>query len=412
MSAKPFRVRRASRYFNRFLKLTLGRFLVGLYNVTATNLDVVRKQPGPYVLLPNHYTTWDPFILGYFIPSPVYNVTSDVQFRSTVMRMLLGLVGSIPKSKVIPDLATVKHILAIKNRNGVIGIYPEGRRSWDGHTSHILFSTAKLIKLLKIPVVSPIFKGAYLSLPRWSRRRRRGRIIIDFKRTLTALEVRELSVEDIYGRIVESIAHDEYEFQRRQAIPYRGRRLAEHLELVLFVCPACQRVGTMKSAARLFFCTACRYMVCMNELGFFEKGRGELRFETVRAWNLWQLDWLKASFSDRLESGREEPLLADESLLLLSGFRARPLRRLHFGDMSLFSDRIEFDTLIRGTLVFPIREIEGVNVQIRERLEFYFRNVLYRFHSGRRVVSAYKWMTAIQILQQLLTGSSSSEAAT
>ncbi len=412
MSTKPFRVRRASRYFNRFLKMTLGRFLVGLYNVTATNIEVVKRLSGPYVLLPNHYTTWDPFILGYFIPPPVYNVTSDVQFRSTVMRMLLGLVGSIPKSKVIPDLATVKHILAVKNRNGVIGIYPEGRRSWDGHTSHILFSTAKLIKLLKIPVVSPIFKGAYLSLPRWSRRRRRGKIVIDFKRTLTAPEVKALSVEEIYGRIVESTAHDEYEFQRRQSIPYRGLRLAEHLELALFICPECERIGTMRSTVRLFYCTSCHYMVRMNDLGFFEQGRGELRFETVRDWNLWQLEWLKGSLSERLASGREDAIMVDENLLLLSGFRARPLKRLHFGDMSLFHDRIEFKTLIRGTLVFPIREIEGINVQIRERLEFYFRNVLYRFHSGRRIVSAYKWMTAIQILQELLTGSSSSEAAT
>lgn len=412
MKSKPFRVRRVSRYFNTFLKFTLGRFLVSLYRVRAVHLEVVRSQTAPYVLLPNHFTTWDPFILGYFIPAPVYNVTSDVQFRSTIMRMLLGLVGSIPKSKVIPDLATVKHILAIKSRNGIIGVYPEGRRSWDGHTSQILFSTAKLIKLLKVPVVSPIFKGAYLSLPRWSRRRRIGKITIDFKQALSPEEIRTMSVEAIYGRIVESTAYDEYEFQREQAIPFRGYRLAEHLELTLFVCPSCERIGTMKSAANLFFCTSCRSMVRMNELGFFEAGRGELRFQTVREWNLWQLAWLKASFSAKLAAGEERPLLVDENLLLLSGFRARPLKRLYFGDMRLFADRIEFKPLVRGSVLFPLSEIEGVNVQIRERLEFYHRNVLYRFHAGRRIVSAYKWMVAIQILQELTIGSSSAEAAT
>ncbi len=410
MTSKGVRVRRASRHFGAFLKLTLGRFLLNRYNVAGENLAVLRRLRPPYLLLANHFTTWDPFLLGCFIPVPVYNVTSDMQFRSAVMRFLLGLVGAIPKTKVVSDLGTVRKILAVVRVGGVVGIYPEGRRSWDGHTSAILFSTAKLVKVLRLPVVIAVMKGGYLSLPRWTRFRRRGRILFDFHLALSAAETRELSAGEVYRRMVDTIEHDEYEFQRSQMLPYRGRRAAERLELALFACPSCRAIGSLASSGRLFGCGRCGYRVRYNAYGFFEPRSGALRFATVRDWNLWQLGFLEEALSSAFARGDSAPVLAERNLLIQVGYRTRPLRRFHYGDMTLFLDRIEFKTLVHGTISFPIAEIAGINVQIQERLEFYFRGMLYRFHSGRRPVCGYLWMNAVEILQRLATGRSSSEA--
>jgi len=78
-------------------------------------------------------------MVGYHIPDPVYWVTGDGNMRSSVMRVLLGLVGSIPKSKSIPDLETINWIVeVIRKRKGVVGLFAEGQASWDGHTQTVI----------------------------------------------------------------------------------------------------------------------------------------------------------------------------------------------------------------------------------------------------------------------------------
>ena len=46
---------------------------------------------------------------------------------------------------------------------GVIGVFPEGKRNWDGRTDQLLFATAKLVEHLKVPVVTALLQGAHLS---------------------------------------------------------------------------------------------------------------------------------------------------------------------------------------------------------------------------------------------------------
>ena len=235
---------------------------------------------------------WDPFFAGIFIPDPVHYVTSDANFRSKILRFLLGLVGSIPKTKLMSDYETIRHIMRIRDKKGVIGIFPEGRRTWDGHTLDLLYATAKLIKLLKIPVVVPIFKGAYISLPRWTKRPRRGSIAISYTLLFTAKELSSLGLDEISGRLGKALEYDEYEWQRTAMITFKGRRKAEYLELTLYACPECGGIATLRSKKDVFSCTSCGYSVRYNEYGFFEKISGQLRFQTVREWNIWQIEHL------------------------------------------------------------------------------------------------------------------------
>jgi len=83
------------------------------YSVTAENLDVVRNLRPPYLVLPNHTSVWDPFFVNKFIPGVIHYVVSDSNFRSRIVEFGLGLVGSIPKTKVMSDLDTVKNIMKV-----------------------------------------------------------------------------------------------------------------------------------------------------------------------------------------------------------------------------------------------------------------------------------------------------------
>ena len=43
----------------------------------------------------------------------LYEVITDGNMRSSIMKLLLGMVGSIPKSKAIPDMETIGWIMDV-----------------------------------------------------------------------------------------------------------------------------------------------------------------------------------------------------------------------------------------------------------------------------------------------------------
>jgi 1-acyl-sn-glycerol-3-phosphate acyltransferase len=402
---KTRRERRQIRYFRWFnilLKLTFfGLYLKRAFNIRAENRAIFKKIKPPYLILPNHSSLFDPFVLSGFVPEPVYFVTADGNLRSRFMKFVLSLVGAIPKTKVIPDIETVKDIMHIKNKGGVIGIFPEGQATWDGHTLPLFYSTAKLVRLLKVPVITAIIKGAYLSLPRWAWNRRRGELVISFKLGMTPEEIKGLSVDQIHERLNKLLEYDEFEYQKDRMIEYKSNRRAEHLELALFMCPSCGKIGTMKSRRNRFSCINCGYRVRVNPFGFFEP-RGEdtkLIFKTIREWSLWQEEAMEKFISERKKEQSAAPLFEDNLVAMLKGYRARPLKDFHTGRLSLYLDRIELVTLRNEKIVFPMSEIEGISVLKHHRLEFYNKNVLYRANFPVKKISGLKWYSAVRAIK-------------
>lgn len=392
--------RKASRIFNKVLRFVLGKYLTGRYNLVHIDKGVKELKP-PYLILANHTNFWDPFFVGTFVPEPIHFVTADEYFRNPLVKVALGLVGAIPKSKFIADFDTVKSILKIKKTGGIIGIFPEGKRNWDGGPEPIVYSTAKLIKALKIPVVTVLLKGAHLSKPRWARKSRRGTISVAFEILLTPEEIRLLPTDEIYKRITAGLAYDEYVFQKDKKIPFRGQRLAENLELFLFTCPQCRQIGTMKSRRNDFFCGSCGYCVSFDEYGFFQQKKNrsgqQLSFRSPREWNQWQLKLLE----EEIVSVKEDTsvILEDRLAVMFRGTRLQPLKRLHTGHLQLLCDSLLFLSLHGDKLRFPLEEITGLNVQHNDKLEFYHQDTLYRF-IFKPHVSAYKWTKGIELLHK------------
>ena len=398
------REKRSVRYFNWFnklLKMTFfGMYLKGAFNLKAENREVFRKVKPPFLILPNHPSVYDPFMLSGYVPQPVYFVTADGNLRSRVMKFLLSLVGAIPKSKAISDIETIKDIIYIKNKGGVIGIFPEGQSTWDGHTLPLLYSTAKLVKFLKIPVVTVVLKGAYLSLPRWAWNRRRGKLVISYELGLTPEKIKALSVDEIHKELTRLLEYDEYEYQKTHMIEYKSNRRAEHLELALFFCPSCGHIGTTRSRRNRFFCTQCGYRVRLNPYGFFEPKRGqELIFQTIREWSLWQEGAVERFVAEKKQEGSDSPLFEDNLVTMLKGYRSRPLKDFHTGKLSLYIDRIELLTLRNEVVSFPLSEVEGISVLKQHKLEFYFHNALYRVNFPMKKISGFKWYSLVRTLK-------------
>ncbi|HTX74425.1 MAG TPA: 1-acyl-sn-glycerol-3-phosphate acyltransferase [Rectinemataceae bacterium] len=405
MNNPPRFVPRNIRWFNRLLRATYGAWLLRFFRIRVINPQAALLRP-PYILVSNHVNLLDPFILGSLVREPVYWITSDGNMRSRIMRVLLRLVGSIPKAKAIPDIETVNWtVRVIRERRGVVGVFPEGQQTWDGSTLPLIPSTAKLLKLLKVPVVGTVIRGGFLSLPRWSWARRRGRIDVEFRLLFTPEQLRALSVDELQKQLEGGLQHDECAWEERERVAYQALRKAEHLELALFMCPRCEAIGSLRSARSRFFCTSCGMALSVDIHGAFRGTRGETPpFRNLRDWDRWQhgaLAGLVERTRQREAAERplqQRPLFSDAGALLLRGHKMNPLRAVRSGTLILYSDRIELATLLGERLSFPLSSIEGIGVLKRNLLEFYVGRDLYQVRFPFRHNSGRKWLEAVQLL--------------
>lgn len=390
------------RWFNRVLHWTYGLWLRKNYNVHTAGSDIFKTIRPPYIIIPNHVSSFDPFIVGTMVPDPVYWITSDGNMRSSVMRMLLSLVGSIPKSKTIPDMETVGTIVrVVRKKKGVVGIFAEGQAAWDGRTQAIFASTAKLLMLLKAPLIVPVIKGLYFSSPRWGRKRNKGSVEIEFKLVIKQDEYKKLSAEDIHKRLTEALYHDEYRWSADNSTrQWIGSGRALGIERALFMCPVCKNPSSIKSNGNIVLCSSCGATAFYDKKAMFRPLQGQpfLDVTNIQDWDCKQWKLLKDSLLTNTDSTE---LLEDHGAVLFRGKRFSPLQRMGTGVLRLFRNQLIFVKDKETPLSFPISDIEGIGTLKSRTLEFYIGKTFYRIRFKNSSVSARKWQGAVEILGEI-----------
>lgn len=406
----------STRLFTWILRHTYGAFITSRYKARAIGLEVFDTVKPPFILVGNHSTLLDPFITNYFVPYPVHWVSSDGNMRSAIMRFLLiKLVGSIPKSKAIPDIETVNWIVEfIRKRKSVVGFYPEGQSTWDGSSLPSLVSTAKLVKLLKAPVICAVSRGAYMTKPRWAYTRRDGEMQIEYSQLLTPQRIKELSVEEIDTILNAAIQHDDPAWAQRQGLEFQDPKRAECLELALYACPACGKLQTLKSAGERVVCLSCGFTAEYEEKGSFklekagsslspalsgmESRGGSLLFPSLRGWDHWQKAHLEALLKANFAASPDSPIFFDEGVRLLRGKRMDRMEYLGHGRLSLNSKSISLKPAEGEDVSIDLAEIDGPGVLKWNFFEFYVGKAVYRARFDDRAASGYKYASAIEIL--------------
>ncbi|MBN1646969.1 MAG: 1-acyl-sn-glycerol-3-phosphate acyltransferase [Spirochaetales bacterium] len=396
--AKRKRIVKTSRLFWTLLRITLGKILIKRFKAGAENIEQIRELKPPYFLLPNHVGFWDPFLVAAFLHYPVHYVVSRFQFDKPLTRILLSLIGGIPKAKKVSDFETVRTIMDLKKKGGIIGIYPEGSRTWDGVTLPIIRSTAKLVKLLKIPVVCPLQKGGFFTQPRWAHKAGRGKITIDYQLLFRGPELAAMSAGEIADKIQEAINYDEYAWHQERDIVFRNRRSAEYIEQTLFACSECGSINSLHSEGDSFFCSGCGTRFRYNPKCFIEGGQ----FSKLTDWNRWQLDRLTGIITMAENRDPDQVLFRSDNVVSVCerAEEEKKKRQKCRGSLCFLADRLIFIHKGRTIYSLALSNIFGHNVQNREDLEFYSDDRRFLIHDRRRRFPGYLWMNAIEIYQK------------
>ena len=161
-------------------------------------------KTGPCLICPNHQSYIDPFVLIAALPFGVFRrmfyVGYSAFFTNPIMKAAARITSVIP---VDPDthLLGAMQVSAEGLRNGgILCIFPEGGRSFDGEMMEFKKGAAILARELSIPIIPAAIAGAYEVWARNSRRIRLHKVRVAFGKGFRLEENAAAVSEDLYQK--------------------------------------------------------------------------------------------------------------------------------------------------------------------------------------------------------------------
>lgn len=184
--------------FKGFAKIFFRLRIEGLENL---------PPKGGFILAANHASSLDPFIIISVIPHYirwlVVHQYYDLWYLNWILKRMrfIRLENNLPKE-------TFRALL----EGEIIGIFPEGRRTWDGNLGQAKRGVATLARRMSCPVVPVAVIGTFTALPRTSRRLKLCPITVRigkplfFSSSANKLEENERLDQENASKVMQSIA--------------------------------------------------------------------------------------------------------------------------------------------------------------------------------------------------------------
>ncbi len=244
---------------------------------------------GPYLMLVTHSSMVDfNVMLKATHPHKVNNVMTLEGFN-TYTEPLMRSLGVLGTRKYINDMNLIRNIkYCIEKLGNTFVLFPEARYSLDGCTSYIPSSTAKLIKVLKVPVVVLKIQGNFITCPQWNKINKKTHVEAQMVQIITREECKDISLDEIANRIREHFTYDDYKWQLENQIKIDHPKRAEGLHALLYKCPHCKEESQMDSKGAKLFCNACGKTWEMDEYGQLHALDGKTEFSHIPDWSNWE----------------------------------------------------------------------------------------------------------------------------
>ena len=257
-----------------------------------------KNLPENYIVLANHVTDFDPLFVGMSFSTNMRFVASGHIARWGFLYHLIDfLVSPIIRQKGAPATVAIKEMMKTCKQGGNAAMFPEGVRSWDGSMSPILPSTAKMVRGLNCGLVTYRITGGYFTSPMWSGKgTRKGPICGEVVNVYTKEQLKAMTNEEVYEAILKDISVDAYQEQEVLPREYKGKRLAEKMESLLFICPKCGAYDSISSKGDVVSCTSCDLQFTYDTYGRL----AGVDYATVKELS----DWQKQKIAEDVAEGK------------------------------------------------------------------------------------------------------------
>jgi 1-acyl-sn-glycerol-3-phosphate acyltransferase len=362
----------------------LARFRFPIRVVHPENVP----QRAPFFMVSSHRSYLDPFIIEYCLPYRLHYVTTFEVFRSRFSAFVFSvLFGCIPKKRYTADLGAMQKIRSTLRRGGVIGVFPEGERSFTGAMLELKAPVARLFKRYPdVPVFPVVLSGNYLLWPRWGRGLRRSPVRVEFKPLLRFRA--DQADREVLAAVVAAIRPDD------RGLSCRGKNLARDIGLILYRCPACRAFDRLEARGDAIVCAACGS-----------------RYAIDRAYSIRTPDGRSLSIDDfyqgiRVDRSDIAAARIESAPAEISLARGAALTKLFLGRLVLLRDRIVLEPepgqAGAQARTIPLRQVRAATIEKSDRLQIYDGHDL--FQAAFRLESARKWQDLVAAMAEQQSG--------
>ncbi|MBE6823922.1 MAG: 1-acyl-sn-glycerol-3-phosphate acyltransferase [Ruminococcaceae bacterium] len=252
-----------------YWKILRPLVIVFLFIKFGYTFNVAENLPDNYIVLSNHNTDFDPLFVGVSFKNSIRFVASEHISRwKYAFKFVNHIFAPIMRPKGTNAASTVKEMLRTLRSGDNVCMFAEGARSWNGITAPILPSTGKVVKSSKCALVTYKITGGYFVSPMWSKGgTRRGKIHGKVVNVYTAEQLATMTIDEINDVINCDLYEDAYATQAIKNIKYKGKRLAEQMESLIYCCPNCKAIDSLYSSGDTVFCKECKNSYIFDEYG-------------------------------------------------------------------------------------------------------------------------------------------------
>ena len=350
-----------------FLRPIMGLYFKLRYRHRAIKSGL---KKGAYLIVSNHQTTMDPFLLSLSFKFPIYFVASDDLFNLKVSSLINFLVAPIPKSKSVADIAAVRNIFRIVKEGGAVGIFPEGNRTVSGGQWEMTDAIAKLAKLVKVPLVIYNIHGGYGTDPRWGHNIRKGRMSSGVKRIISAEELGAMSTDEVFAAIKDGLSVDD----TAACVNFRSRKRAEFIERALYMCPECGEVSSIASRKTKFHCTHCGAAAEYTEQLKISPPVGG--YGRIYEW----FEWERAEIVKRVADGET---VSDGGIIFRESVKFRAKKKLAGDRVAIDKENLVISGR-DGQAVYPLKDITAMTMVGKKKFNFYYDGKILQVKGDKR----------------------------
>lgn len=284
----------------------LMRFMGGIITRFVWKLKVLRNElkhkkiKRGCVILCNHETSWDFFNLIRAVKQDVTFVMSNAYYSTLGLKSILDGIAVIPKNQFQTSLIDMKKMKAVIDNNKPLCIYPCGLNPENGMDTGLPPATAKFVKWLNCDVYVARSYCSFFIRPKWNMVFRKGKCFLDIYKLHSKEEMQELSVDQIEKELHKHLDFDAYIEQEKFMSKFKGMEKATNIEYVLYECPKCHKIHTMKTEDNKIYCTECGFTQTFDQYGFMHNENKE---EEIRHLS----DWVRMIQNNQLKEMKENP---------------------------------------------------------------------------------------------------------
>ena len=365
--------------FIRLAQPTYGAYLLKRNHVEPVGMEQLLALQPPFLVIGNHAHTMDSFIVSSASPVHIRWVAGAYLFKLFGLRpMLERWIGAISKQQGRSDLFTIRAIGDALKQGDIVGLFPEGTRTWDGEPVGFDQAIAKLVRIFKVPVVVFHLEGFYGLKPRWADKKRKGKVYLRVFPPIMPDSIREMSVQELHERLLADIGFSYRTWQEKNQLPYVSKRAAEGIEQVLYLCPQCKQASTIVSKGITITCTHCHYSASLDPYDKLHTTQGTHHFDDIAYWHAWERQYIATPDASSLG------FPPDRGVLLQTGDEKKLITLEKRFTLQMERTGMRIKSNAGKDLFLAFENIQSMIINAKNTVELYHDNTLYRIRIFKR----------------------------